>query len=229
MTTMTSLDTTAALEHVRRLVIAGFTGRNRADVQAHLDELAAEGVPVPDEVPTFYDVPRERLTTAAAIAVASPESSGEVEPVLVRIDGEYWFGIGSDHTARDVERDSIAAGKQACDKVLGPRLWRFDAVSEAFDDLRLRSWARKDDRWVLYQDATAASMLHPQQILDRFETARGDIEDGLVIFLGTVPLLTHGFLFAEGFRATIEDSLTGDVLELAYDIEQPKPAQEQKA
>lgn len=226
MTAMTSLDTTTAVQHARQLVVAGFTGRNRADVQAHLDELAAEGVPVPDDVPTFYDVARERLTTAADIAVTSSESSGEVEPVLLRIDGEYWFGIGSDHTARDVERDSIAASKQACDKVLGPSLWRFEEVSAAFDDLRLRSWARQGDHWEPYQDSTAASMLHPRDILDRLETARGDVEDGLVLFLGTVPLLTHGFVFAEGFRATIEDARTGVVLEVAYDIEQPKPAQE---
>ena len=61
--------------------IAGYTGRDRAMVQKHIDELEREGIAPPPEVPMWYVMPPEILTTAATIEVTSPQSCGEVEPV----------------------------------------------------------------------------------------------------------------------------------------------------
>jgi len=44
------------------LVIAGWTGRDPAAVQHHIDELAALGVPAPSTVPLFYRVAGQQLT-----------------------------------------------------------------------------------------------------------------------------------------------------------------------
>ena len=40
----------------RRLVIAGWTGRDAAAIAHHIEELAALGVPAPSAVPLFYRV-----------------------------------------------------------------------------------------------------------------------------------------------------------------------------
>src|ERR1700759_4527759 len=86
-------------------IIAGYTGRDRAMVQKHIDELAHEGIAPPPEVPMWYEMPPALLTTGPQIEGTSAESSGEVEPIVMGIDGVLYLGIGSDHTARDVERE----------------------------------------------------------------------------------------------------------------------------
>ena len=48
------------------LVIAGWTGRNVAALEAHIKELEAIGVKRPKSVPIFYRVACSLLTTAAA-------------------------------------------------------------------------------------------------------------------------------------------------------------------
>src|SRR5665213_4379411 len=68
-------------------IIAGYTGRDRAMVQKHIDELEREGIAPPPEVPMWYQMPPEILTTAAAIEVTSAQSCGEVEPLLVGVNG----------------------------------------------------------------------------------------------------------------------------------------------
>ena len=88
---------------VRQLVIAGWTGRDAAAVEAHIRELEEIGVPRPASVPTFYRAAAALLTTEAAIQVLGRDSSGEVEPVLLAVDGELWIGVGSDHTDRAAE------------------------------------------------------------------------------------------------------------------------------
>jgi hypothetical protein len=208
------------------LVIAGFAGRDQKSVQAHIDELVAEGIPAPDQVPSFYSVPVGRLTTGTTIAVTSSESSGEVEPVLLFVDGDVWLTVGSDHTARDVERTSIAESKSACGKVLGSHAWRYDEVRERADDLRLSSEVQRDGSWLPYQNGTMAELLPPETTIAKYEASSGErVRDGVAIFLGTVPLLTHGFVYAEGFRAVLEDAAAGESLRVEYAVDAPKTAE----
>ena len=58
-----------------------------------------------------------------------PDTSGEVEPVIVALSDGLWIGLGSDHTDRKAETMGIALSKQLCGKVMGPALWRFDEIS----------------------------------------------------------------------------------------------------
>src|SRR5690606_10619106 len=80
-----------------RLIIAGFTGRNEDAVAAHVRELAVLGVPPPSKTPTFYELSGKLVTFEERI-YGSDRSSGEVEPVLLRINGKYYLSVGSDHT-----------------------------------------------------------------------------------------------------------------------------------
>ena len=44
------------LFEVRRMVNAGYTGRNQEAVRSHIEELKKEKIPAPDSIPTAYEV-----------------------------------------------------------------------------------------------------------------------------------------------------------------------------
>lgn len=177
-----------------RVFVAGFAGRDAASVRAHLDELAAIGVPIPDDVPTFYELDPATLTTAPAISVASGATSGEAEAVLVRHGGEYFVGVGSDHTDRDAERHDIGASKAACPKPLSPRVVPLATCTAGgrWDGILIESWV--DGR--PYQSARLAGLRAPDDLLRRLELALALAPDSdLVLFMGTPPLLDGEFRF----------------------------------
>jgi hypothetical protein len=81
------------------LIMAGWTGRDRAAVDHHIAELAALGVPGPRRVPTFYRLDLALLAgPVPKIHVLGEDTSGEVEVVLLAFPGGLWVGRGSDHT-----------------------------------------------------------------------------------------------------------------------------------
>jgi hypothetical protein len=197
----------------RRLVIAGYTGRDRARVQRHIDELAALGVAAPESVPAFYTVPVGLLTPGSEITVVSAESSGEVEPVLVDTEAGWYIGIGSDHTARDVERDSIPASKACYGKPLGGEVLPLDRVEASWAELRLRSYADHEP----YQDAPLAEITPARDVLATYLGRTGDTIDGLVMFLGTVPVLGGAIRYGTTFTGELADR-TGPLLSFSYKI-----------
>jgi len=108
---------------LRAAVIAGWTGRDPVAREKHIAELMALGVARPATTPIYYRVSASRLTTATQIEAVGENSSGEVEPVLIRDAGKVWIGVGSDHTDRKVETYNVTASKQMCDKPIAPELW----------------------------------------------------------------------------------------------------------
>ena len=175
---------------VRDLVIAGWTGRDPHKVREHVEELALLGVPRPAAVPCFYRAGAQMLTTAAAIDCLGDQSSGEAEYVLV-VDaaGEWWVGLGSDHTDREVETTSIPASKQMCPKPVAPLLWRFAEVADHWDALEIRSWVEEDGRDVPYQDGGVSAMLDPRDTLAVHRERGHALEPGTVVFGGTLPVI----------------------------------------
>ena len=67
-----------ATVEVQHLVIAGWTGRDRAAVEKHILELEELGVKRPASTPVFYRVAASLLTQAGTIEVPGETSSGEV-------------------------------------------------------------------------------------------------------------------------------------------------------
>jgi hypothetical protein len=191
-------------------IIAGYTGRDRAMVQKHIDELEREGIAPPPEVPMWYDMPVTILTTADAIKTASAKSSGECEPVIIGIEDALYLGIGSDHTARDVEREDIRKSKAVCPKPVGRSLVRIDAFGPEFDALTIESWIDGEP----YQAGTVAQLIPLAKTLAGFR-ARTKAK-AFALFCGTVPLLTHGFRFGSNFRAKIGGGPLTSPLTLDY-------------
>lgn len=157
-------------------VVAGYTGRDAAAVQHHIDELAAIGVAPPPEVPMFYRTGPE-LFNASDEQTVSPVhlTSGEVEPLYIRHNGKYYLGIGSDHTDRDLETEDIGASKRACPKPVSPEVLRVSSIDElSLDDCTARSWV--DGR--LYQEGKLSGLRTPGDVV-RLLLERTDVGDGL--------------------------------------------------
>jgi hypothetical protein len=186
---------------LRRLVIAGYTGRDREQVRHHVDELAALGVPPPDAIPAFFDVPPTLLNWSGEIEVAGEETSGEAEPVLFCTSRGWYVGVGSDHTDRAMERTSVSASKSACPKPVSTSTLPVADLADRWDELVLRGLA--DGR--PYQEAPLAAISRLDDIVDGYRRTVGGSLDGLAMFLGTVPLLDGGFRYSRTFRAELWD------------------------
>jgi hypothetical protein len=196
---------------IHTVIVAGWTGRDRAALEEHIAELETLGVPRPSTTPIFYRVSASRLTTASEIE-STASSSGEVEPVLLRHEGRLWLGVGSDHTDRDLETHSVAASKQLCDKPIAGQLWSYEEVAPHWDELVLRSWIRSGGAEALYQEGALGTLLHGDQLLDQ---ADPPFADGTVMFCGTVAA-RGGIRPAEQFRYELNDPILDRTLVGSY-------------
>jgi hypothetical protein len=171
---------------VTQLVIAGWTGRDKASVEKHIAELAAIGVKRPRAVPMFYRIAASLLTTAREVEVVGENSSGEVEFVLVSATDALYVGVGSDHTDRKVEAYGVTVSKQMCPKPLGSELWPFADLDAHWDRLVLRSHVTRGGRRLLYQEGEVSHMLAPRDLLARFSGSTGILAPGIAMFCGTL-------------------------------------------
>jgi hypothetical protein len=194
---------------VKRMVNAGYVGRDVKAVKAHIEELSREGVPAPVSVPMVFPVLSHNITTADHIEVIGGRTSGEAEFVLL-LDGENLFvGVGSDHTDREIERNSIVMSKQVCQNVLSSQIWRYADVEKDWDDLTIQSWVKpvEAEDWLLYQKAPLGTIISAPDLIRLVKPAIKDGQsDGLVIFSGTVPILTKEMIFGTRFRAELIDA-----------------------
>lgn len=196
---------------IEQMVIAGWTGRDAAAVQHHIDELAVLGVAPPSQVPLFYRVASSLLTTRPWIEVLGPDTSGEAEPMVVRHDGRVWLGLASDHTDRALEVTSIAASKQVCAKPCAAQLWAWEDVADHLDRLTLRSWIHEGGDWCLYQDGSLAQIRPLQDLCDA-----SDMGPQSAILCGTLGAI-GGVRPAARFRATLGDPVRDREITFEYE------------
>ena len=184
----------------RQLVIAGWTGRDAAAIEHHIEELEAIGVPRPSSVPLYYRVGAGLLTQSPAIEALGAQSSGEAEPMLFFAGGEWWLTVASDHTDRHVETYSVVVSKQMCAKPLATAAWRWSDVAAYQDELELRSRIFEDGRWVDYQTGTFASIRPLRTLRDGIYTAEG--AEGRFMTCGTLGAIPNAR--GEGIRPATE-------------------------
>ncbi len=213
----TAPDLATPLDSMHRFIIAGWTGRDAASVQQHIDELKAIGVTPPSTVPVFYEVNPALLTTAADITVVGGKSSGEVEFVLLNTAQGLCVSVGSDHTDRWLETVSVHHSKQVCPKPIAPNAWTFASVEAHWDRLLLRSFSYRSGRRRLYQEGTVTKMLAPRDLLERFAQSQGEFAAGTAMSCGTLAL--HGDIeYGDCFELQLEDPVTRRVLSHRYRI-----------
>jgi hypothetical protein len=214
---MASLRFDVGPAEVADLVIAGWTGRDVAAIEEHIEELKAIGVQPPSTVPLYYRVAAGLLTQADMIEVLGPDSSGEAEPVLVGTPDRLWVTIGSDHTDRRLEAWGVAASKQACAKVVGRHAWRFEDVEPHWDRLILRSFIAENGRKVPYQEGLLAQIRLPRDLVAGWRGKRR-LPSGVAMFCGTLPAI-GGVRPSTRFDMELEDPVLGRTLSHAYEVE----------
>jgi hypothetical protein len=201
----------------RRLVCSGWVGRDKAALQAHIDELAELGIEGPTRTPIYMNFPTYLVTTADTVEVISAESSGEVEYVVLRDGASTCIGVGSDHTDRGFERHSIPASKLMYPKVMASAVWPLEEVAEHWDRLVIRSWVTAGGKRQLYQEDELAAILDMAAVLAPMPPEDGPADEGLVLFSGTVAT-KQGMVYGERFDFELEDPLRGRKLSHGYDV-----------
>jgi hypothetical protein len=199
------------------LVIAGWTGRDKAAVEKHIRELEEIGIARPSSTPIYYRASANRLTTANSIEATGSASSGEVEFILAQWEGQLWVGVGSDHTDREVEKYNITVSKQMCDKPIAPIFWSFEELLGHWDSIVLRSFIYENGEKVLYQEGTLAGMLDPNTLIAARD-GEGRLAEGTLMFCGTFAA-QGGIRFARRFEFEIEDPILMRKIAHGYDIE----------
>jgi len=202
---------------IKDLVIAGWTGRDVAALNHHIEELKAIGVQPPSQVPIYYRVAASMLTQADTIQVLGDDSSGEVEAVLIGAADRLWVTIGADHTDRKVESYGIAVSKQMCAKPVGRTAWRFEEVEPHWDRLMLRSFVTEGGKRVSYQEGPLANIRAPRELIAGWKGEKR-LPVGVAMFLGTMGAI-GGIRSAQRFEMELEDPVLHRKLTHGYTIE----------
>ena len=208
---------TLDLATVGKLVVAGWTGRDAAALNAHIKELAAIGVAPPKSVPIFYRNSASLLTTAPQIETVGSKSSGEVEFVLYSFDDGLWVGVGSDHTDRQAETVNVTRSKQMCAKPVSAKLWYYSEVKPHWDRLMLRSHVPGDDgKPRLYQECSVTNMRAPEELIALYVGA-DRLPVGTAMFCGTSAVL-GAMSYSGSFAMELSDPVLNRSLTHRYEV-----------
>jgi len=206
---------------MRRMVNAGYTGRDQEKVRKHIEELKKEGVPSPESTPTAYEMITQLVYFDQEIEVIGRKTSGEAEYVLLCSGDEVYVGVGSDHTDRELESVSIIKSKQVCPNILSDRLWRLKEIRKEWDEIVLRGWTKNEEgKRIPYQESPLSAMMNPEDLMDFIQNRVDDKNlNGVVIFSGTIPMLTGEFVYGSYFEAELFNPRNGKKLNLSYQIQ----------
>ena len=202
---------------IDKLIIAGWTGRDREAMEKHIVELEELGVPRPATTPVYYSVAAARLNQNPAIEVTGNDSSGEAEFVVAQLLGRMWVGLGSDHTDRKLETVGITLSKQLCDKPLGTTLWAYDEVAPHWEQLELRSYVVEDGQRSLYQQGPVTTMQDPRDLISAWAPELSCLPEGAAMFCGTLAA-KGGIRPASRFEMELHDPVLNRTISHAYDI-----------
>lgn len=206
-----------ALVEVRRMLNAGAAGRDREQVEHHVRELSALGIPPPANIPSLYPVANHLLRHSSALQVASPHTGGEVEYVLIWREGEILVGVGSDHSDFLLEKYSDVSAKNICPNIIANTLWYYAELANHFDEIILSSQVKCDGKWLDYQRDAVSLLLPPSHWIERFGNPDQE-NDGLVLYSGTISTL-GGLKSGSAFRFSMLDPVRRREISHEYSIE----------
>lgn len=182
---------------VRRVLAAGYTGRTRHLVEAHIEELKEIGIPAPPHVPMLFPIIPGLLSQSTETQVLGAETSPEVEYVVFRQDGRDYVTVGSDQTDSIMEAQNAPIAKNMCLKSIAPEAWPLEELVDHWDRLELSLVC---DGKVM-QQGKVEQMMTPAQLQEFVAEHDGDDHEGRMIFSGTLEM--HGRCPREKAEMTI--------------------------
>lgn len=202
---------------LRRLIIAGWVGRDKKAVQEHIDELGKLGVPAPTRTPTYMNLTAGIASTTDNMDVVGADSSGEVECVVFKDNDQLFIGVGSDHTDREFEKYGIPASKQMCPKIMAPVIWDYKEVKDHIDQIFLRSWMTRDGERMHYQEGTLGTNVSIEDLMSGIPINDGLPLDNYCMFCGTFPAIS-GLVYGERFDFEMEDPVLNRKISHGYSV-----------
>lgn len=207
---------------IDRLINAGYSGRDQAAVQAHIDEMMKDGIVTeePDRVPeTFPLAPYLLLTDPDKIQVVGEETSGEAEYGMLITGEETYITAASDQTDRELEKHGIQESKQIAPNVISTDAWRLSDVRDHWDEIQLRAFNTVDGEREPYQDDLLAELLPPEEILEVVrERYPGDLA-GTAVLSGTIATVGGKLSPGDRFEVELYDPERDRTIEIGYDVE----------
>ncbi|PSQ11785.1 hypothetical protein BRC93_04340 [Halobacteriales archaeon QS_5_70_15] len=207
---------------IDRVINAGYSGRDEADVRAHIDELLKDDIIAeePDRVPATYQLSTYALLAdPRRIQVVGEDTSGEAEYALLVTGDETYVVAASDQTDRAIEKHGIQKSKQIAPNVISADAWRLSAVRDHWDDIQLRAYNTVDGEREPYQDSSLAELLAPTDVLAEVEERYEGSLPGTAILSGTVPTVGGELAPGDRFEVELHDPVRDRTVGVAYDID----------
>ena len=207
---------------VDRVINAGYSGRDEADVRAHIDELLKDDIIAeePDRVPVTYQLSTfTLLADPGRIQVVGEDTSGEAEYALLVTGDETYVVAASDQTDRDLEKYGIQKSKQIAPNVISADAWRLSALHDHWDDIQLRAHNTVDGEREPYQDSSLTELLPPDEILDEVATRYEGTLSGAAVLSGTVTTVGGELTPGDRFEVELHDPVRDRTIDVTYDID----------
>lgn len=203
---------------------AGYTGRDQAVVQEHIDELADQGISGPGEIPTLFSVPTYMVMQDTDVEVEHAKTSGEAEwAMLYRGEGPSpLLTVASDHTDRAVEAFNVTSAKQLSPNLIGTKAWPLDEIADQLDDITLRSTVLHEGEWVTLQEGRVGDLISPLEWLQRLRDV-DRLTPGTLLLGGTLPMRDSAQQFAEAWAVDLVLP-SGDSIGLKYRVNRLVPS-----
>lgn len=197
---------------------AGYTGRDQSDVEAHITELAHQGIEGPNQIPTLFSVPSYMNLQGSAVEVEHRRTSGEVEWALIYqgATAPTLLTVASDHTDRALEVHDVTSSKQISPNVLGKQAWNLNNVSDEIDNIVMRSKVFHSGKATLLQEGTMGDLISPFEWLDRLNELKR-LKSRVILLGGTIPMLQPDEQFADRWEVSLEHP-SGDTITKTYDL-----------
>lgn len=207
---------------INRVINAGYSGRDQAAVQAHIDEMMQDDIIAtePDEVPVTYQLAQYLLLTdPGTIQIVGEDTSGEAEYGLLVTGDETYVVAASDQTDRKLEKHGIQKSKQIAPNVISADAWRLSEIRDHWDGIQLRAFNTVDGERELYQEDTLAGLLPPAEIVDEVhERFPGDLS-GTAVLSGTIATVGGELAPGDRFEVELYDPERDRTIETGYDVE----------
>lgn len=197
----------------------GFTIRDAAKMQAHLDEVAKEGVPPPatDNPPIIFPISPWAWLTSPECTVQTSHTSGEVEIFLADTEEGLLIGVASDQTDRKLEAIDIPCSKQVAPNIVAPNLWRWEDLADHWDECTLDSWVTKNGTRSHYQHASTSEFWTPPEMV---ASLQGRIPAGRprLFVSGTVVSLGAELIYGDQWEISLTDPVMKREIRHSYQV-----------
>ena len=97
-------------------------------------------------------------------------------------------------------------------------VWPLAEVAEQWDDLLMSASVVKNAEAILYQEGRLGLLLNPVELMAFVKSKIGGPLQNLIIFSGTMGMLTGEFVFGQKFSAKLIDEKLNRRLDISYDV-----------